>query len=133
MIRATDDVEKVRLFIGQGLLLAVQALVLLTGALAMLLFTNLQLTLVILPILPVAMAMFMIFGAVAQPLFIEVQQRLSTLNTILQENLAGIKVVKAFATEPGEQKRFATAASTPGSRPERHLRDPPSYLRALRG
>ncbi len=111
MIRATDDVEKVRLFIGQGLLLAVQALVLLTGALAMLLFTNLQLTLVILPILPVAMAMFMIFGAVAQPLFIEVQQRLSTLNTILQENLAGIKVVKAFATEPGEQKRFATAAT----------------------
>jgi ATP-binding cassette subfamily B multidrug efflux pump len=37
MIRATDDVEKVRIFIGQGLLLAVQAVVLLTGALIMLL------------------------------------------------------------------------------------------------
>ncbi|MCB0134517.1 MAG: ABC transporter ATP-binding protein, partial [Caldilineaceae bacterium] len=67
MIRATDDVEKVRLFIGQGLLLAVQAVVLLTGALIMLLFTNLQLTLVILPILPVAMVMFMVFGGVTQP------------------------------------------------------------------
>ena len=110
MIRATDDVEKVRLFIGQGLLLAVQAVVLLTGALIMLLFTNLQLTLVILPILPVAMVMFMVFGGVTQPLFVKVQQKLSTLNTVLQENLAGIKVVKAFATEPTEQKRFDAAA-----------------------
>ncbi|BAM00274.1 MULTISPECIES: ABC transporter ATP-binding protein [Caldilinea] len=110
MIRATDDVEKVRLFIGQGLLMAVQALVLLTGALAMLLVTNFQLTLVVLPILPLALVMFMIFGAITQPLFIKVQQKLSTLNTILQENLAGIKVVKAFATEAQEQKRFAAAA-----------------------
>jgi ATP-binding cassette subfamily B protein len=110
MIRATDDVEKVRLFIGQGLLLAVQAVALLTGALIMLLVTNLQLTLVVLPILPIAMVMFMIFGAVTQPLFTKVQQKLSTLNTILQENLAGIKVVKAFATEPQEQKRFDVAA-----------------------
>ena len=110
MIRATDDVEKVRLFIGQGLLLAVQAVVLLTGALILLLLTNLQLTLVVLPILPIAMVMFMIFGAITQPLFTKVQQKLSTLNTILQENLAGIKVVKAFATEPQEQKRFDGAA-----------------------
>lgn len=110
MIRATDDVEKVRLFIGQGMLLAVQAVVLLTGALIMLLLTNLRLTLVVLPILPIAMVMFMIFGAVTQPLFIKVQQKLSTLNTILQENLAGIKVVKAFATEAKERQRFDTAA-----------------------
>ncbi len=43
---------------------------------------------------------------ITQPLFIKVQTKLSTLNTILQENLAGIKVVKAFATEPRERKRF---------------------------
>ncbi|MEJ5249546.1 MAG: ABC transporter ATP-binding protein [Caldilinea sp.] len=110
MIRATDDVEKVRLFIGQGLLMAVQAIVLLTGALIMLLLTNFQLTLVVLPILPIALVMFMLFGAITQPLFSKVQQKLSTLNTILQENLAGIKVVKAFATETQEQKRFTAAA-----------------------
>ena len=110
MIRATDDVEKVRLFIGQGLLMAVQAIVLLTGALIMLLLTNFRLTLVVLPILPIAIVMFMVFGAITQPLFSKVQQKLSTLNTILQENLAGIKVVKAFATEAQEQKRFTAAA-----------------------
>lgn len=110
MIRATDDVEKVRGFIGQGLLMAVQALVLLVGTLTILLFTNFALTLVILPILPLALVLFMVFGAVAQPLFAAVQAKLSKLNTILQENLAGIKVVKAFVREPQEQAKFHVAA-----------------------
>jgi ATP-binding cassette subfamily B protein len=111
MVRATDDVEKLRLFIGQGLLMTVQAVVLLVGALVMLLLTNFRLTLVILPILPVAVVMFMIFGVVTQPLFVKVQAKLSALNTVLQENLAGIKVVKSFAMEPREEERFAVVAT----------------------
>lgn len=106
MIRATDDVERVRIFISQGLLLAVQALVLLVATLIILFLTNWQLTLVVIPILPIAMLLFMFFGKLAQPLFMEVQKRLSALNTILQENVAGIKVVKAFTREKHEQKRF---------------------------
>lgn len=112
MIRATDDVEKVRLFIGQGLLLAVQALVMLVGTLLILLATNLRLTLIILPVLPIALVLFMVFGTISQPLFGEVQRRLSRLNTILQENMAGIKVVKAFAREPDEEKRFNDSAES---------------------
>lgn len=109
MIRATDDVEKVRLFIAQGLIMAVQAFLLLIATLLILFATNWQLTLAVLPILPVALVVFMIFGAVSQPLFVEVQRRLSILNTILQENVAGIKVVKAFVREQQEQERFAAA------------------------
>lgn len=111
MIRATDDVEKVRLFIGQGLIMTLQAFLLLIGALVVLWFTNQQLTLVILPVLPVALVVFFVFGAVTQPLFMFVQQRLSMVNTILQENLAGFKVIKAFAREPQEQKRFDASAN----------------------
>lgn len=110
MIRATDDVEKLRLFIGQGLLIAVQAIILLIGSLGVLAFTNWSLTLVILPVLPLALVLFMIFGAITQPLFGAVQRRLSALNTILQENLAGIRVVKAFVREQREQEKFANAA-----------------------
>jgi len=106
MIRATDDVERLRIFIGQALLMALQAFLLLFGTLTLLFITNLRLTLVVLPILPVAIVIFMIFGRVAQPLFREVQERLSLVNTVLQENLAGLKVVKAFAAEPREQVRF---------------------------
>ncbi len=111
MIRATDDVEKVRLFIAQGAMQAVSALLLLVVTLIILLLTNWQLTLVALPTLPVALVIFMIFGAISQPLFVAVQQKISTLNTVLQESLAGIKVVKAFVREPYEQKRFDAAAN----------------------
>jgi len=109
MIRATDDVERLRGFIGQGLLLALQALILLVGTLLILFATNVRLTLVVLPVLPIAMVVFMIFGATVQPLFREVQQRLARVNTVLQENLAGFAVVKAFAREDDEQARFHAA------------------------
>jgi ATP-binding cassette, subfamily B, multidrug efflux pump len=106
MIRATDDVERVRGFIAQGLIMMFQAVLLLFGTLIILFTTNWRLTLVILPVLPVAVILFMFFGKIAQPLFMQVQQRLSALNTVLQENIAGIKVVKAFVRQPHEQKRF---------------------------
>ncbi|TME33917.1 MAG: ABC transporter ATP-binding protein [Chloroflexi bacterium] len=110
MIRATDDVEKVRLFIGQGLVLALQSFILLIATLLVLWFSNPTLTLVILPILPIAFGVFLFFGAVAQPLFMAVQVRISALNTVLQENVAGLKVVRAFGREPEEQVRFGSAA-----------------------
>jgi ATP-binding cassette subfamily B protein len=110
MIRATDDVEKVRLFLGQGLLQLVGALVLLTATLIILFTTNAQLALAVIWIIPVALILFMVFGTVSQPLFNRVQQRLSALNTILQENLAGIKVVKAFTREKSEEVKFNVAA-----------------------
>ncbi len=111
MIRATDDVEKVRLFLGQGLVLSLQSIVLLVAALIVLWFTNHALTLVVLPILPLAFIAFFIFGMITQPLFIQVQRRISAMNTVLQENLAGLKVVKAFAREPQEQTRFDATAT----------------------
>lgn len=110
MIRATDDIEKVRLFIGQGLVQLAGAAILLVATLSLLLTTNWQLALVSMPILPAALIIFMIFGIVSQPLFAKVQARISDLNTVLQENLAGIKVVKAFAREEMQQAKFHTAA-----------------------
>lgn len=111
MIRATDDVEKVRLFLGQGMVIAMQSIVLLVAALLILWFTNHALTLVVLPILPIAFVVFFVFGMITQPLFIQVQRRVSAMNTVLQENLAGLKVVKAFAREPQEQTRFDASAT----------------------
>ena len=110
MVRATDDVEKVRMFIGQGLLMALQSLVLMTGTLIILSLTNLRLMLIILPILPLAFALFMVFGGIARPMFEMVQRKLSAMNAVLQENVAGIKVVKAFNRERQQQERFGRAA-----------------------
>ncbi len=110
MIRATDDIEKVRLFIGQGLVQLAGAAILLVATLSLLLSTNWQLALVSMPILPAALITFMIFGIVSQPLFAKIQARISDVNTVLQENLAGIKVVKAFAREQMQQDKFRVAA-----------------------
>ena len=110
MIRATDDVEKVRLFIGQGLLQLVGALVLIVGTLVIMFSTNVNLALASLPILPVAFLLFMAFGIISGPLFVQVQIKLSALNTVLQENLAGIKVIKAFTREREQQAKFRDAA-----------------------
>ncbi|MBI4732617.1 MAG: ABC transporter ATP-binding protein [Chloroflexi bacterium] len=110
MIRATDDVEKVRLFLGQGLLQLVGALILLTGTLIILFTTNVELALATLPIMPIAMVLFVFFSGASRPMFTKVQQKLSTLNTLLQENLAGIKVVKSFSREKEQQSAFRVAA-----------------------
>jgi ATP-binding cassette subfamily B protein len=110
MIRATDDIEKLRLFIGQGLLQLVGAIILLTGTIIILFSTNVPLAWTAMPILPVALVLFFIFGSAAQPLFRKVQIKLSALNTILQENLAGIKVIQAFTREKQEQAKFRAAA-----------------------
>ena len=106
MVRATDDVERLRIFIGQGVILALQALLLMVGTLILLFATNIRLTLYILPILPITLVLFMGFGRIAQPLFREVQKRLGRVNNSLQENIAGLRVVKSFAREPHEQAQF---------------------------
>ncbi|RPJ22154.1 MAG: ABC transporter ATP-binding protein [Chloroflexi bacterium] len=110
MIRATDDVEKVRLFIGQGLLQLVGAVILLVGTIIILFTSNAALAWTAMPILPVAIVTFLIFASLAQPMFSKVQQKLSYLNTVLQENLAGIKVIKAFTREKEQQAKFKAAA-----------------------
>lgn len=106
MIRATDDVEKVRLFLGQGLIQLASALVMLVGTLIIIFATNVQLALVTLWILPVALVLFGVFANVTRPMFTKVQQKLSILNTTLQENLAGIKVIKSFTREKSEEVKF---------------------------
>lgn len=110
MVRATDDVEKVRIFISQGLLLAIQALVLLVSTLIVLFLTNWRLTMVMVPILPVVLLLFMGFGAAVQKLFMSMQTKLDRLNSILQENIAGIQVVKTYVREKSEQARFNQSA-----------------------
>jgi ATP-binding cassette subfamily B protein len=110
MIRATDDVEKVRLFIGQGLLHLVGAIILLVGTVIILFTSNTTLAWTAMPLLPIAGVIFVIFASLARPMFKKVQVKLSTLNTILQENLAGIKVIKAFTREVEQQGKFNHAA-----------------------
>ena len=109
MTRVTSDVEAVRTFNSTGLLQLLNAIVMLIGSASILLATNWKLGLVALAIIPAILAVFLFFLARVGPRFRVVQQKLGNLNTILQENLAGIRVVKAFVREPYELGRFRAA------------------------
>lgn len=107
MVRMTSDVEIVRTFAGAGFLQLVSAILLLAGTLVILFATNVTLTLIFLSMIPAIGIIFWIFIRKVMPLSQLVQKKLGELNTVLQENLAGIRVVKAFAREEYEQSRFA--------------------------
>jgi ATP-binding cassette, subfamily B, multidrug efflux pump len=109
LTRATSDVDRVQMFIGRGAVMFLSAVFMLAGALTLLFQTNWRLALLIVFVVPVTFALFGIFARTATPLFKEVQRRLSDLNVVLQENLAGVRVVKAFAREPYEAGRFEDA------------------------
>jgi ATP-binding cassette subfamily B multidrug efflux pump len=106
LTRATNDVELVRMFTGMGFLQFLNSVVMLVGSLILLFTMNWRLALVAVVILPLVLGLFSLFGLKARPMFSRVQKKLSALNTILQENLAGVRVVKAFVREPFEAERF---------------------------
>jgi ATP-binding cassette, subfamily B, multidrug efflux pump len=60
-------------------------------------------------IIPAILGIFLFFLTKIGPRFRIVQQKLGNLNTVLQENLAGVRVVKAFVREPYEQERYRNA------------------------
>jgi ATP-binding cassette subfamily B multidrug efflux pump len=76
------------------------------GSMFMLVTTSTQLSLLMLALLPVIGGFIWFFGAKARPQFTKVQQKLDKLNQVLQENLAGMRVVKAFVRVEHEKARF---------------------------
>lgn len=109
MTRITSDVENVRNFTGAGILQLLNAIVMLLGSATILLISNWRLASLALLMVPAIFAVFFVFLIRVGPRFRIVQQKLGNLNTILQENLAGVRVVKAFVREPYEHDRYFTA------------------------
>jgi ATP-binding cassette subfamily B protein len=106
MTRLSSDVDVVRMFSSAGLSLLLRALLMVSGSAIMLVLTDLQLSLIMFALLPFAWVMVWFVMRLAQPLFTTVQQKLAALNTLVQENLAGAQVVKAFVREKYEIARF---------------------------
>ncbi len=107
--RVTSDVDLVRDFVGGGLVQAVSAVLLLAGAVVLLLAMNWQLALIAFAVIPATLLVLLLFVRRLGPMFKEFQQRLAALNTVLQENVAGVRVVRAFAREEFEAQRYERA------------------------
>ena len=110
MSKATADVEAIRRFVNMGLVRALEVVVRVVALLAILIFMNWELTLISLAFVPfIVIRSSMVMGRLRR-MWLEVQLRMGEAVTILQENLVGIHVVKAFASEEYEKKKFAKKA-----------------------
>jgi ATP-binding cassette subfamily B protein len=107
MTRLSSDVDQIRGFFSHGLSLLLRAVLMLTGSVVMMFMIDLQLASITLAVLPLAGLLIWGIMNLARPLFVVVQEKLSTLNTAVQENLAGVQVVKAFVRERFEIERFS--------------------------
>jgi ATP-binding cassette subfamily B multidrug efflux pump len=106
--RLTSDVEQIRTFAGSGVVQLANAVVMLIGTTVLLLYLDWQLALVALGIVPVIATLLVRFVGRIRPLFREVQQTLGRLNTVLQEDLLGVRVIRAFAREDYETARYSS-------------------------
>ena len=104
--RLTSDVEQIRTFSGSGVVQLAAAAVMLLGTTALLFSLNWRLALVALAIVPVIFVLLLRFVRRIGPLFRGVQQTLGRLNSVLQEDLAGIRVIRTFAREDYESSRY---------------------------
>ncbi|HZC84357.1 MAG TPA: ABC transporter ATP-binding protein [Rubrobacter sp.] len=106
--RLTSDVEQIRTFAGSGVVQLANAVVMLVGTTVVLLYLDWQLALVALAIVPIIAVLLVRFVGRIRPLFREVQQTLGRLNTVLQEDLLGMRVIRAFAREDYETARYTS-------------------------
>ena len=111
MSKATADVEAIRRFVNMGLVRALEVVVRVIALLLILSFMNWELTLISLAFVPfIVIRSSMVMGRL-RAMWALVQMRMGEAVTILQENLVGIHVVKAFASEEYEKKKFARKAN----------------------
>jgi len=106
LVRANSDVNTVRRFVRLGMLMMLQSILMLTGSLIVMYRTNAQLSVVMLIILPGTLLLFFGLAIFIRPMIMRVRIHLDGLNNALQENLAGAKVVRAFARQAYEEERF---------------------------
>jgi ATP-binding cassette subfamily B multidrug efflux pump len=106
--RLTNDVTQVQMVVAMLLRIMVRAPFMLLGSLVMAILTSPQLALLLLLLGPLVLGMVAWVIGRATPLFRQVQAKLDRLNTVMQENLAGVRVVKAFVRAGHEIERFKT-------------------------
>ncbi len=106
MSRAITDVENIRMFINMGVMRTPYFLILFVVVAVLLLRMDWQLGLISLGFMPVVMIQSAVVRLQMRRLWLLVQEMMAELNTVLQENLTGIRVVKSFASEDYEERKF---------------------------
>jgi ATP-binding cassette subfamily B protein len=108
MVRLTSDVAAFKNLVQISLRIGTRAPLLMVGSLILMISTSPSLALTMLPLLLITSLVIVFFIIRMEPLFRTVQQKLDLLNNVLQENVAGVHLVKAFVRADFEGERFET-------------------------
>jgi ATP-binding cassette subfamily B protein len=111
MSRATVDLQSIRFFLGYGLIFITQNLLTITLATAVMIVLDPMLALVALAPAPLVVYTASRYNRVSRPAVQEVQQRIAELTAEAEENVSGIRIVKAFAREEHQLRRFQRAVA----------------------
>lgn len=112
MVRLTSDTVAVQRLVQVSLRIGTRAPLLIIGSLLLMIKTSPTLAATMLPLLLITSAVIVFFIIKMEPLFRSVQGKLDRLNTVLQENIAGARLVKAFVRADYEGQRFEAANET---------------------
>jgi ATP-binding cassette, subfamily B, bacterial len=107
MSRATVDLQGVRFFLGYGLIFFSQHVLSIVAVTAIVFLIDWQLALIALAITPVLVAIAYVYSTKSHPILKDVQQKLADMTTVAEETIVGVNVVKAFAQEDREERKFA--------------------------
>jgi ABC-type multidrug transport system fused ATPase/permease subunit len=111
MSRATVDLQSVRFFLGYGLIFIIQNLLTILLAAAAMVYLKPSLAAITLAPVPFVIAAAARYGRYSRPALQEVQQRIAELTADAEENVSGVRVVKAFAREREQFSRFRQKVS----------------------
>jgi ATP-binding cassette, subfamily B, multidrug efflux pump len=109
LVRLTSDTAAVQRYFQINLRIGTRAPMLMIGSIILMFSTSFNLALVLLPLLLVTSVIIVLFVMRTEPLYRVVQQKLDVLNTVLQENVAGSRLIKAFVRGDSQAKRFLTS------------------------
>ena len=109
MSRATNDLNAVRMMIGPAVMYSTNTILVFVVAIMMMLSIDARLTLIALIPLPFVSVAVRYFGRVIHERFEVIQAQLAEVSAMVQESLAGVRVVRAYAQEPHELERFRAA------------------------
>lgn len=122
MVRLTSDVNAVQRVVLMSLRIGTRAPLLMIGSLILMITTSGALALAMLPLLLLTSALIVLFVIRMEPLFRSLQHKLDGLNTVLQENIAGVRLVKSFVRADFESERFEEASEAFTDRSVRVMR-----------
>jgi len=109
LTRLTSDISQIQMIVMMSLRMLTRAPLMFVGSVTIMWITNPTLAAYMLTLLPVVIVLVTLFIRMIEPLFTKVQERLEALNQVLQENISGIRVVKAFVRRDYEGARFDRA------------------------